>query len=159
MPLPFEHFADLVRNAPLVAVDFLVFDTGGSVLMGKRNNAPARGTWCVPGGRIRKGETIAQAVARKLREELGLADLPELTWHGIYEHFYPDSSFDESVSTHYVALVFSFVLHDATALQACSQHDELRFFSKKEFMTSPDVPDEMKVYLTGGFWEHLHLDP
>jgi colanic acid biosynthesis protein WcaH len=40
--------------------------------MGWRGNDPARGTWFVPGGRIRKNEKIADAFERIIRTETGL---------------------------------------------------------------------------------------
>lgn len=157
-PLPARQFELVVRNAPLLAVDFLISSPDGRVLLGKRRNPPARGTWCVPGGRVRKCESIAQAVARKLEEELGLTSPQRLGWHGVYEHFYPDSAFGDAFPTHYVALVFSFVLEGATGIRECSQHSALRFFTPQEVRERQDVPSQIKRYLDGDYWPHLHLD-
>jgi colanic acid biosynthesis protein WcaH len=40
--------------------------------MGWRENEPAKRTWFVPGGRIRKDEKIADAFERIIRTETGL---------------------------------------------------------------------------------------
>lgn len=157
MLLPAPAFQDLVRNAPLLAVDFLVSNTLGSVLLGRRRNPPAAGSWCVPGGRVRKNETLAAAVARKLREELGIETVPELEFRGVYEHFFSDSSFDQNVATHYVALVFAFTISAEMVIRACPQHEEFRFFTREEVMERPDVPQEVKAYLEGNFLSHLNL--
>jgi len=57
---------------PIVAVGAIVFDAAGRVLVIQRGNPPARGLWSVPGGKLEPHETLAQAVAREVREETGL---------------------------------------------------------------------------------------
>jgi hypothetical protein len=66
-------FLEVVRNAPLVSIDLIVRDHDGRILVGRRVNQPAKGTWFVPGGSIRKGETLARALARISDAELGVA--------------------------------------------------------------------------------------
>jgi ADP-ribose pyrophosphatase YjhB (NUDIX family) len=56
---------------PTVAVGAFVFD-GPRVLLVERGRPPGEGLWSVPGGRQEPGETLAQAVAREVREETGL---------------------------------------------------------------------------------------
>ena len=46
---------------------------GDRLLLVRRGQAPARGTWSVPGGRVEAGESDAQATAREVLEETGLA--------------------------------------------------------------------------------------
>jgi 8-oxo-dGTP diphosphatase len=49
-----------------------VFDASGRVLLVERGKPPGVGLWTVPGGRLERGETLAQAVAREVREETGV---------------------------------------------------------------------------------------
>jgi ADP-ribose pyrophosphatase YjhB (NUDIX family) len=42
------------------------------VLVVQRGKPPGVGLWTVPGGRLEASETLAQAVAREVREETGL---------------------------------------------------------------------------------------
>jgi ADP-ribose pyrophosphatase YjhB (NUDIX family) len=57
---------------PTVAVGALVFDATGRVLLVLRARPPGERLWSVPGGKLEPGETLAQAVAREVREETGL---------------------------------------------------------------------------------------
>jgi ADP-ribose pyrophosphatase YjhB (NUDIX family) len=57
---------------PIVAVGAFVFDREGRVLLVERGKPPGEGLWTVPGGRLERNETLAQAVAREVREETGL---------------------------------------------------------------------------------------
>ena len=57
---------------PIVAVGAFVFDAEGRVLLVERAKDPGKGLWTVPGGRLEPRETLAQAVAREVREETGL---------------------------------------------------------------------------------------
>jgi len=52
------------------------------LLMVRRGHGPGAGQWSVPGGRVERGETLAEAVVRELDEETALAGLcgPLLGW-------------------------------------------------------------------------------
>lgn len=59
-----------------VAVDAVVFGytsrEGLSVLLIKRNIAPFKGSWALPGGLVGNQETLEEAIQRELREETGV---------------------------------------------------------------------------------------
>jgi 8-oxo-dGTP diphosphatase len=61
-----------IAMIPIVAVGAFVFDREGRVLLVERAKPPGEGLWTVPGGRLERNETLAQAVAREVREETGL---------------------------------------------------------------------------------------
>ena len=56
---------------PIPAVGGLVVHDG-AVLLVRRGQAPSRGVWAVPGGRVELGETLAEATEREVREETGV---------------------------------------------------------------------------------------
>ena len=56
---------------PSVAVGAIVIHQD-RVLLVQRGKPPGVGLWTVPGGRLEPNETLAQAVAREVREETGL---------------------------------------------------------------------------------------
>ena len=98
--IPEDEWKTIVKKMPIVSVDLIVLHDGG-ILLGKRCNEPAKGEWFVPGGRIRKGERLEDAVHRIAKEEVG-TDVEIKDMLGVYEHFY-DS---DSHVTHYVAIAF-----------------------------------------------------
>jgi 8-oxo-dGTP diphosphatase len=57
---------------PVIAVGAIVYDERGRVLLVERARPPGAGLWSVPGGKLEGAETLAQAVAREVREETGL---------------------------------------------------------------------------------------
>jgi 8-oxo-dGTP diphosphatase len=58
-------------ESPLVGVGGVVI-ADERVLLVRRASEPMRGEWSIPGGLLETGETIAEGVARELREETGL---------------------------------------------------------------------------------------
>jgi 8-oxo-dGTP diphosphatase len=61
-------------NEPRVdCVGGIVVDGDGRLLLVRRGQEPAKGTWSVPGGRVEPGEGDLHATAREVLEETGLA--------------------------------------------------------------------------------------
>lgn len=58
-------------EAPVVGVGGVIFD-GSSVLLAKRGQEPAKGTWSLPGGAVELGEKVIEALKREIREEIGI---------------------------------------------------------------------------------------
>ncbi|OGK77760.1 MAG: hypothetical protein A2X52_08070 [Candidatus Rokubacteria bacterium GWC2_70_16] len=61
-------------NNPVPAV-LGIAERGGRVLLARRAAPPYAGTWDLPGGFLEAGETPERALARELREELGVRAL------------------------------------------------------------------------------------
>jgi colanic acid biosynthesis protein WcaH len=99
--IPEAEWRTVVRNVPIVSVDLVVRHEGG-VVLGRRENDPARGEWFVPGGRVRKDESLVDAVHRVARDELGV-DVTVDRRLGAYEHFWETSEFEDVPTKHYLA--------------------------------------------------------
>ncbi len=71
----------LYPQRPILAVSVAVFQDG-QVLVGRRAREPMIGRFSLPGGVVELGETLAEAVARELDEEVGVeADILALNRH------------------------------------------------------------------------------
>ena len=136
-----QRFLEVVERAPLVAIDLVVKDTGGRILMGMRNNEPAKDTWFVPGGRIRKNETMDDAFERISRHELGVRyHRSQATFLGVYEFLY-DTNFlrVDGIGTHYVVLAYEICPSSRPSLTHDEQHKEFHWFSYEEATRNPLV--------------------
>ncbi|MCL5110549.1 MAG: NUDIX hydrolase [Chloroflexi bacterium] len=58
-------------DRPIVAVGGVVWHEG-RVLLAQRGKQPGYGTWSIPGGGLKLGETLRQGVAREVKEECGI---------------------------------------------------------------------------------------
>ena len=66
-----DLYDQILRHMPIACVDVAIV-YNGCVLLVRREDAPAKGEWWVPGGRVLKGETLRETARRKAREEVGL---------------------------------------------------------------------------------------
>ncbi|MCC6889374.1 MAG: NUDIX hydrolase [Hyphomicrobiales bacterium] len=71
------------HDQPRLAVDCVVFDPAGRLLLIRRKHPPFQDRYALPGGFVERGETTEQAAARELAEETGLRAL-RLRLIGVY---------------------------------------------------------------------------
>lgn len=83
--------AGLSDPLPLIAVAAgILEDAAGRVLIARRaDRAHAGGCWEFPGGKLHAGESAADALARELREELGIEVLAATPFM-VHRHDYPE---------------------------------------------------------------------
>lgn len=151
--LPDRDFLQLIRMAPLVAIDAILTDAAGQVLVVQRGDEPARGYYFVPGGRIFKNEKIAAAFRRIMLAELGLSvGFDSAVLLGLYQHIYDTNRFEEpGTGTHYVVLAHQIVLPDRPVLALDAAY---RWASPEEICAMTDVHPFTKAYFSEAF-RHL----
>ena len=141
-------FTTVIDSTPLVSIDLLIENTDGKILLGYRNNRPAKGYWFVPGGRIQKGESMDDAFQRLTQSEIGEVFKREnAIFLGPYEHFYDDYVFGEDVSTHYVVLGYKLICDIDLSTLPSAQHNEYKWFDKSEMLAHSHVHMHSKWYI------------
>jgi len=152
MKLGHEKYIDVIEHTQLVSIDLLVTNGDGSkILLGKRINEPARGTWFVPGSRLYKEETMEMGLTRVSTNELGIS-LSTAKLIGVFDHIY-DCNFLErpGITTHYLALGMLVRLDNDRLMESIrpdDQHAEMEWFDiSEETMARPDVHRYTKTYI------------
>ena len=141
-----ETFSTVLSSTPLVSIDLVVRNRDGEILLGQRVNRPAQGYWFVPGGRILKNETLAQAFERLTKEELGRSySISDASLLGPYDHLYEDCVFGEDISTHYVAIAYSIDVATLEALPV-KQHNNYQWLSPDKILQLNNVHENTKAY-------------
>ncbi len=133
-----EEFISVVKHTPLVSIDLVVCSGDHKVLMGMRVNEPAAGLWFVPGGRIRKNESIEEAFARITGTELGKAyPIEHARLLGAFTHKYATNfAHEPDITTHYVVLAYQ-LQTDIDPLQLpVDQHSDYRWIGKGDDLAS-----------------------
>ena len=148
-----EQFNIAVDYLPLVSIDLcMVYEK--KILLGKRNNSPAKNWWFTPGGRIKKNESVSSAIMRICMEECNHQNLQKtpLTLMGVWDHFYNESAFDENLATHYINLPhYIFVSQqtkDSLNLPAGieEQHSDWTWMPLNEAASHPKVHQYVRQY-------------
>ena len=116
-----------------------IFDERGRILLTRRAD---NGQWCLPGGRMESGESVAEACEREVWEETGLrVRVKRLI--GVYSHpdqlvVYPDGKKAHIVALHFEAEIIGgepglssettdfgyFTLHEMEGLEFLGRHKE-----------------------------------
>jgi colanic acid biosynthesis protein WcaH len=149
--LPRDEFMDLVKNAPLIAIDLVVYNPHGEVLIGMRTNQPAQNFWFVPGGRIYKNESIEEAFCRIAITELSVPlEYASARFLGVYQHIYTENFADDpQFGTHYVVIAFEVKLGEPISeLRVDQQHQTYQWMAVDELAARPDVHPNTQNYFS-----------
>ncbi|MHC4062059.1 MAG: GDP-mannose mannosyl hydrolase, partial [Planctomycetota bacterium] len=143
-----DEYAEVVKKTALVSIDLVVKNERGEILVGLRNNAPAKGSWFVPGGRILKDERIAEAFERIAYDELGIRPaFKDARFLGVFEHLYPNNFTEkEEFSTHYVVLAYEIKIAETALNPPRNQHSEHKWLTKQSLDKEADIHPYTRAY-------------
>lgn len=99
-----EVYSKIHEVMPIFCVD-LAIRRNDSIVLLKRKLEPDAGKWWLPGGRLRKGEAIMEAIGRVAREECGLM-VEILAPMGHTDCWFNADPFGHGKGTHTVSLVW-----------------------------------------------------
>ena len=86
--IPSGLYDQITKCLPIVSVEALIV-MDEALLFLRRNNQPAKGEWWFPGGRIRKGESLEEALRREVKEETGL-EVSSYKLINVYSRVFPE---------------------------------------------------------------------
>ena len=130
---------------PIPAVAACVFDDDKRVLLIQRGQDPAKGKWSFPGGAIRVGETLADALKREVKEECGIEVKMVELLEGVSRIVYDSSRL---VQYHYV--IFDYLCKPVGGqLNASSDAADARWFSIGELKSVELTEGLMEVIQKG----------
>ena len=128
MSLDHESYYDVIQKTQLVSAD-IYFVLHNRLLVGKRNNSPAKNLLFTPGCRAFKNETLKSTCIRVALEELCIQiDYSRCSQIGVFDHIYPDNFRDSKFGTHYVNIAYAYPMRsiEKTNIRFDAQHS---FFS------------------------------
>jgi len=135
---------------PILAVSAAVF-RDGRVLIVRRARAPMIGHFSLPGGVVEIGETLAQAVARELMEEVGVS--AEII--GFNRHVEAIAREGDRVRTHFV--IASFVARwTASEARVSDEVDAIDWIDPDGAPPSPTTPGLSEILANAARIERLH---
>jgi mutator protein MutT len=109
------------------AVGALIADKEGRLLIAVRAKEPAKGTWDLPGGFVDPGESAEQALAREVKEEIGL-DITSAEYFCSVPNFYEY----KGVSYTTVDLAYLCKVEDASKAKVGEEVERVRFVRPDE---------------------------
>ena len=139
--IPEEEYARIMEILPILCVDVVVQNSKAQYLLIRRANEPLKDQWWVIGGRVLKGETLEQAVVRKVEEEVGL-NVGSVRPIGYYEDVSEMNPFGLSSPQHSVSVVFSARVDDHQRVRLDSQSTEWKY--------SDELPEDFLVRVFNG---------
>ncbi len=141
-------FSSIIEHTPLISIDLIVENEEGSFLLGQRLNKPAQNSWFVPGGRVQKNETLADAFMRLTHNELGQAyNIDDAVLIGPFTHIYDDNVFGDDFGTHYVVLAYRLKIQSQLLqLPLYEQHSKYQWFTEEALVNSECVHLHTKWY-------------
>ncbi|MDH5471659.1 MAG: GDP-mannose mannosyl hydrolase [Gammaproteobacteria bacterium] len=147
-----QKFLNIIDQTPLVSIDLIIENPEGKILLGMRNNKPAQNYWFVPGGRIRKNETLEQAMKRISKTELGFEiDINDTELIGAYDHIYTDNFANaKDINTHYVALGHRYKLKNEIPITIDNQHNKILWLNIRDLLNRDDVHQNTRAYFING---------
>lgn len=127
--IPTSKYKYILNVLPVLCVDIVARNSRGEYLLIKRANEPKKGRWWVIGGRVQKGETLAQAVIRKVKEETGLR-VKKMRSIGYFELVKGINPFGLKSEYHTVSVVFEIDINDKESIVLDKQSTEFKFAKK-----------------------------
>lgn len=138
-----DLYKEIISKIPITCVDIVVRNELGDYLLIKRKQQPFKNIYWIIGGRINIGETIKEAVNRKMREEISI-DISEnkIEYMGFYEDFFEEYNIDgndgeDMHAYHTISLIFSVTLASEIEIKLDKDHSNWKW--------SKELPKQLTI--------------
>ncbi len=123
--IPYKLFLKTFKHVPRVAINLLIRNKNGQVLLTKRGIAPFRNYWHLPGSFLLKNESLKQCLLRVAKQELGIVINHKKTkLLDVFDDIYGDPR------GHVVDIVYGVNLNQNINLKRLNETKELGWFKK-----------------------------
>jgi len=141
-----DEFLVVVKNTPLVSIDLIIRSQDNALLMGLRLNEPAAGFWFVPGGRVKKDESIDEAFLRITKTELAISyTIDHAKLLGAFTHKYRTNFAEiQGIGTHYVVLAYELKTEIEIDNLPKEQHSKYKWILPND--NGSDIHEHSKAY-------------
>ncbi len=119
-----EEFLQSFEKVPRLAVNLVITDGDGRVLLTRRSIPPFPGAWHLPGSFVLKDEPLADAQRRVARDEFGL-ELDEKSKPSLLGAF---DDLDGDPRGHVVDLAYGLTIDDPSQIRPTKESLEVKFF-------------------------------
>ncbi|WEU41093.1 MAG: NUDIX hydrolase [Candidatus Odinarchaeum yellowstonii] len=127
---------------PTVAVDAIILFEPGKIVLIKRRFPPFKDFWALPGGIVKYGESVEEALLREVKEETGLTvKIKKLV--GVY------SNPNRDPRGHVISICFLCEFSDGV-LKASSDAADINVFSLEEVSSLQLAFDHLKMIIDSG---------
>ena len=142
-----NEYLNVIKKTALTSVD-LILEYNDKILLGYRNNNPAKNFWFTPGCSTYKLEKQNEALKRLGKTELNLdLNFEKCKLVGVYDHIYDNNFYSNEFETHYVNTCYYLKINKKIIIKNDSQHDKFKWFSIEEIKKSEEVHDNVKLFL------------
>jgi len=148
MEISDDQLIGIIKNSPIVTINLIIKNEIGKILLGLRKNEPAKNSWFVPSGRIRKDEDLDHAFKRIIKNELCLDfDRNQARFIGIFEQKFEKNFFQKpNIGTHCIALAYEIRPKNNPEFCYNTQHHEYKWFTKSEAISNNHVHNAVFHY-------------
>ena len=142
-----KDYLKVIEKTTLTSVD-IIFFYKNKILLGYRNNEPAKNYWFTPGSRTYKMEKIDDAIKRVANNECNI-DISNLDYKlvGVYDHIYDNNFDNNNFSTHYIVSAYLIKLESLPDLKKDSQHSQFMWASIEEIKNNSKIHLNVKRYI------------
>lgn len=142
-----KNYLDVIEKTSLTSVD-LIIEYNNKILLGFRNNNPAKNYWFTPGCRTYKMETQKEALVRLAKTELNFnLNAENCKLLGVYDHIYDNNFNNDNFGTHYVNMCYYLKVNSEIFFKKDNQHENFKWFTLKELKESKNVHDFVKLFI------------